>query len=70
VFAVEEPAKEPTCCSARRTFCTPHLGASPPSEAQENVALQVAEQMADYLLTGAVSNALNTRRSRRKKRRS
>jgi D-3-phosphoglycerate dehydrogenase len=29
-------------------------------EAQENVAVQVAEQMADYLLTGAVSNALNT----------
>jgi D-3-phosphoglycerate dehydrogenase / 2-oxoglutarate reductase len=38
--------------------CTPHLGAST-SEAQENVALQVAEQMADYLLRGAVSNALN-----------
>ena len=37
---------------------TPHLGAST-SEAQENVALQVAEQMADYLLTGAVQNALN-----------
>ena len=37
---------------------TPHLGAST-SEAQENVALQVAEQMSDYLLTGAVSNALN-----------
>jgi D-3-phosphoglycerate dehydrogenase len=38
--------------------CTPHLGAST-TEAQENVALQVAEQMADYLLTGAVQNALN-----------
>jgi D-3-phosphoglycerate dehydrogenase len=38
--------------------CTPHLGAST-TEAQENVALQVAEQMSDYLLTGAVSNALN-----------
>lgn len=37
---------------------TPHLGAST-NEAQENVALQVAEQMADYLLTGAVTNALN-----------
>jgi D-3-phosphoglycerate dehydrogenase len=37
---------------------TPHLGAST-TEAQENVALQVAEQMSDYLLTGAVSNALN-----------
>ena len=37
---------------------TPHLGAST-TEAQENVALQVAEQMSDYLVTGAVSNALN-----------
>ena len=39
-------------------MATPHLGAST-NEAQENVALQVAEQMSDYLLTGAVSNALN-----------
>ena len=38
--------------------CTPHLGAST-SEAQENVALQVAEQMADYLTRGAISNAIN-----------
>ena len=38
--------------------CTPHLGAST-TEAQENVALQVAEQMSDFLLTGAVTNALN-----------
>jgi D-3-phosphoglycerate dehydrogenase len=38
--------------------CTPHLGAST-AEAQENVALQVAEQMSDYLLTGAITNAIN-----------
>ena len=38
--------------------CTPHLGAST-TEAQENVALQVAEQMSDYLLRGAISNAVN-----------
>lgn len=38
---------------------TPHLGAST-NEAQENVALQVAEQISDYLLTGAVTNALNS----------
>jgi D-3-phosphoglycerate dehydrogenase len=43
---------------APNLVCTPHLGAST-SEAQENVALQVAEQMADYLLTGAVPNSLN-----------
>jgi D-3-phosphoglycerate dehydrogenase len=40
-------------------MATPHLGAST-NEAQENVALQVAEQMSDYLLTGAVTNALNS----------
>jgi D-3-phosphoglycerate dehydrogenase len=39
-------------------ICTPHLGAAT-SEAQENVALQVAEQMADYLLKGAITNAVN-----------
>jgi D-3-phosphoglycerate dehydrogenase len=38
--------------------CTPHLGAAT-TEAQENVALQVAEQMSDYLLKGAISNAVN-----------
>ena len=38
--------------------CTPHLGAAT-AEAQENVALQVAEQISDFLLTGAVSNAIN-----------
>jgi D-3-phosphoglycerate dehydrogenase len=42
-----------------QVVCTPHLGAST-SEAQENVALQVAEQISDFLLTGAVTNALNT----------
>ncbi|MEM6497749.1 MAG: ACT domain-containing protein, partial [Pseudomonadota bacterium] len=39
-------------------ICTPHLGAAT-TEAQENVALQIAEQMSDYLLTGAISNAIN-----------
>jgi D-3-phosphoglycerate dehydrogenase len=44
---------------AENFIATPHLGAST-NEAQENVALQVAEQMSDYLLTGAVTNALNS----------
>ena len=57
VFAVE-PAKENVLFGAPNVICTPHLGAAT-TEAQENVALQVAEQMADYLLTGAVTNALN-----------
>ena len=55
---VEEPAKTNVLFGAPNLVCTPHLGAST-VEAQENVALQVAEQMADYLLTGAVTNSLN-----------
>ena len=57
VFA-EEPAKENPLFNLPNVVCTPHLGAAT-TEAQENVALQVAEQMANYLLTGAVENALN-----------
>jgi D-3-phosphoglycerate dehydrogenase len=54
----EEPATENPLFNLPNVVVTPHLGAAT-TEAQENVALQVAEQMADYLLTGAVSNALN-----------
>jgi D-3-phosphoglycerate dehydrogenase len=56
---VTEPAKENPLFGAPNFVATPHLGAST-NEAQENVALQVAEQMSDYLLTGAVTNALNS----------
>jgi D-3-phosphoglycerate dehydrogenase len=56
---VEEPAKANALFGAANFIATPHLGAST-LEAQENVALQVAEQMSDYLLTGAVTNALNS----------
>ncbi len=55
---VEEPAKENVLFGAPNMVCTPHLGAST-EEAQENVALQVAEQISDYLMSGAVINALN-----------
>jgi D-3-phosphoglycerate dehydrogenase len=57
VFA-KEPAKESPLFGTPNFICTPHLGAST-NEAQVNVALQVAEQMADYLVTGGVTNALN-----------
>ncbi|WOR14940.1 phosphoglycerate dehydrogenase [Hyphomonas sp. FCG-A18] len=57
VFATE-PAKENVLFGAPNFIATPHLGAAT-TEAQENVALQVAEQMSDYLLSGAVTNALN-----------
>jgi len=53
-----EPATDSPLFGLPNVVCTPHLGAST-SEAQENVAVQVAEQMSDYLLTGAVTNALN-----------
>ncbi len=55
---VEEPAKQSPLFGTPNFICTPHLGAST-TEAQVNVALQVAEQMADYLVNGGVTNALN-----------
>jgi D-3-phosphoglycerate dehydrogenase len=54
----EEPAKSNILFGNEKVVATPHLGAST-ADAQENVALQVAEQISDYLLTGAVTNALN-----------
>lgn len=57
VFDVE-PAKENPLFGHEKLICTPHLGAST-DEAQVNVAIQVAEQMADYLTSGAITNALN-----------
>ncbi len=57
VFA-DEPAKNNPLFGLPGVVCTPHLGAST-REAQENVAVQIAEQMSDYLMTGAISNAVN-----------
>ena len=60
VFDVEPATKDSTpLLGHEKIICTPHLGAST-DEAQVNVAIQVAEQLADYLMTGAVVNALNT----------
>ncbi len=53
-----EPATEHPLFGHPKVVATPHLGAST-REAQENVAIQIAEQMADYLTRGAVTNALN-----------
>ena len=53
-----EPATENPLFHLPNVVCTPHLGAAT-SEAQENVALQIAEQMSDYLLRGAITNAIN-----------
>ena len=54
----EEPATQSVLFGLPNVVCTPHLGAST-MEAQENVALQIAEQMSDYLLRGAIANAIN-----------
>ncbi len=55
---VEEPATANPLFGHPNVVATPHLGAAT-NEAQENVALQVAEQMSDYLTRGAISNAVN-----------
>jgi len=55
---VEEPATNNALFGRDNVVATPHLGAAT-MEAQENVAVQIAEQMADFLLTGAISNAVN-----------
>ncbi len=59
VFVQEPAGPENALFGAPNFIATPHLGAST-AEAQENVALQVAEQISDYLLTGAITNALNS----------
>lgn len=57
VFEIE-PAESNVLFNHPNVICTPHLGAST-TEAQVNVAIQVAEQISDYLLNGAVINAIN-----------
>ena len=55
---VEEPATSNPLFTLPNVVCTPHLGAST-HEAQENVALQIAEQMSAYLNSGTIINAVN-----------
>ncbi|MGB3336548.1 MAG: phosphoglycerate dehydrogenase [Devosia sp.] len=55
---LEEPAENNPLFELPNVICTPHLGAAT-TEAQENVALQVAEQISAYLMTGEITNALN-----------
>ena len=55
---LEEPAENNPLFDLHNVICTPHLGAAT-TEAQENVALQVAEQISAYLMSGEITNALN-----------
>jgi D-3-phosphoglycerate dehydrogenase len=55
---VEEPARQSPLFGTPGLVATPHLGAST-TEAQVNVAIQVAEQMSEFLTRGGVINALN-----------
>jgi D-3-phosphoglycerate dehydrogenase len=55
---VEEPPGDHPLLKFDNVICTPHLGAST-EEAQERVALEIAEQVAQYLLNGTISNAVN-----------
>jgi len=57
VFEVEPPVDNPLV-GHEKVVCTPHLGAST-EEAQENVAVAVAEQIVDYLVHGTIRNAVN-----------
>ena len=58
VYEVEPPPKEFPLRELPQVIMTPHLGAST-EEAQENVGIEVAEAITDYLLNGAVRNAVN-----------
>ena len=55
----KEPATSNILFKTPNTILTPHLGAST-LEAQEKVANQIAEQISEYLLKGAIINSLNT----------
>jgi len=58
VYEVEPPAADHPLFSAKKTVFTPHLGAST-AEAQENVGIEVAHQLKDFLVSGEIRNAVN-----------
>jgi len=58
VFETEPPPAEFPLFAAGKAVFTPHLGAST-AEAQENVGIEVAQQVRDFLVTGEIRNAVN-----------
>jgi len=59
VFEEEPVNPDHPLLKSDRVIATPHLGAST-EEAQENVAVDVAKQIVDFLVNGNISNSLNT----------
>jgi D-3-phosphoglycerate dehydrogenase / 2-oxoglutarate reductase len=58
VFETEPPPADFPLLKTRKAVFTPHLGAST-AEAQENVGIEVAHQLRDFLITGEIRNAVN-----------
>ncbi len=58
VFVEEPPPADHPLLSHEKVICTPHVGAST-NEAQENVAVDVAHQIAAFLLKGEIGHAVN-----------
>ena len=58
VYETEPPAADFPLRALPQVVMTPHLGAST-EEAQENVGIEVAEAITEYLISGAVRNAVN-----------
>jgi len=54
----QEPPEDNPLFDLDEVICTPHLGAST-DEAQQNVAVSIAEQIVNYLLHGTIKNAVN-----------
>ncbi|MEE9172758.1 MAG: phosphoglycerate dehydrogenase [candidate division NC10 bacterium] len=54
-----EPSTDSPLLSLENFIGTPHLGAAT-AEAQENVAIAIAQQVVDYLIRGVIRNSVNT----------
>ncbi|MDD5644300.1 MAG: NAD(P)-dependent oxidoreductase, partial [bacterium] len=58
VYATGEPPEDKKLFELGNVVLTPHLGAST-AEAQENVALGIAEQIVEYFVNNKIINAVN-----------
>jgi len=58
VLEQEPPAADNPLLQLEQVICTPHLGAQT-GEAQVNVAIAIAQQVAEFLTKGTIQNAVN-----------